>query len=61
MQNGDLMYDLRIDFKVDYENKKVILLIYENIGMGVYQEFDITDGKPETAKQINSIPEFIDD
>ena len=24
VQNGDLMYDPRIDFKVDYENKKVI-------------------------------------
>lgn len=25
-QNGDLMYDPRIDLKVDYDNKKVIPL-----------------------------------
>ena len=61
VQNGDLMYDPRIDFRVDYENKKVIPLTFENSGLGVYQEFDITDGKPETMKQINSILEFTDD
>lgn len=59
-QNGDLMYDPRIDFKVDYENKKVIPLNFENSGMGVYEEYDISDGKPETMKQINDILAFAD-
>lgn len=59
-QNGDLMYDPRIDFKVDYENKKVIPLNYENSGLGVYEEYDISDGKPETMKQINDILAFAD-
>ena len=39
-QNGDLMYDPRIDLKVDYDNQKVIPLSFENSGAGAYQEFD---------------------
>lgn len=50
VQNGDLMYDPRIDFKVDYENKRVIPESFENSGMGVYEQYDITDVKPETMK-----------
>ena len=61
VQNGDLMYDPRIDFKVDYENKKVIPKSFENSGMGVYEQYDISDGKPETMKQINDILTFADD
>ena len=61
VQNGDLMYDPRIDFKVDYENKKVIPLNYENSFTGIYEEYDISDGKPETMKQINDILTFTDD
>ena len=61
VQNGDLMYDPRIDFKVDYENKKVIPLSFENSFQGVYEEYDISDGKPETMKQINDILAFADD
>lgn len=60
-QNGDLMYDPRIDFKVDYENRKVIPISYENSGLGVYQEYNIDDGKPETMQEINSILTFVDD
>lgn len=59
-QNGDLMYDPRIDFKVDYENQKVIPLSYENSGLGMYEEYDISDGKPETMKQINDVLAFAD-
>ena len=55
------MYDPRIDFKVDYENKKVIPQIFENSGEGVYERYDISDGKPETMKQINDILTFADD
>lgn len=61
VQNGDLMYDPRIDFKVDYENKKVIPLSFENSFEGAYEEYDISDGKPETMKQINDILDFADD
>lgn len=61
VQNGDLMYDPRIDFKVDYENKKVIPLNFENSFQGVYEEYDISDGKPEIMKQINDILAFADD
>ena len=61
VQNGDLMYDPRIDFKVDYENKKVIPLNFENSFQGVYEEYDISDGKPETMKLINDILAFADD
>lgn len=61
VQNGDLMYDPRIDFKVDYENKKVIPLSFENSFQGVYEEYDISDGKSETMKQINDILAFADD
>ncbi len=60
-QNGDLMYDPRIDFKVDYENRKVIPVSFENSGSAVYQEFDISDGTPETMKAINSVLTFADD
>ena len=61
VQNGDLMYDPRIDFQVDYENKKVIPQSFENSGEGVYERYDISDGKPETMKQINDILTFTDD
>lgn len=60
VQNGDLMYDPRIDFKVDYENQKVIPISYENSGLGIYEEYDISDGKPETMKQINDVLAFAD-
>ena len=61
VQNGDLMYDPRIDFQVDYKNKKVIPQSFENSGEGVYERYDISDGKPETMKQINDILTFTDD
>ena len=61
VQNGDLMYDPRIDFQVDYENKKVIPKSFENSGEGVYEQYNISDGKPETMKQINDILTFADD
>lgn len=60
-QNGDLMYDPRIDFKVDYENRKVIPISFENSSVGAYQEYNIEDGTPETMKAINSIITFSDD
>lgn len=57
---GDLMYDSRTDFKVDYENKKVTPLSFENSGLSMYEEYDISDGKPETMQQINDILAFAD-
>ncbi len=47
--------------KVDYENRKVIPVSFENSGSAVYQEFDISDGTPETMKAINSVLTFADD
>ena len=58
-QNGDLMYDPRIDLRVDYDNQKVIPLNYENSGMGVYEEYD-SELTPETAKQMNDVLDFMD-
>lgn len=58
-QNGDLMYDPRIDLRVDYDNQKVIPLNYENSGMGVYEEFG-SELTPETAKQMNDVLDFMD-
>ena len=59
-QNGDLMYDPRIDLKVDYDNQKVIPLSYENSGMGIYQEFDSSELTPEVARNMNDVLEFMD-
>lgn len=58
-QNGDLMYDPRIDLKVDYDNKKVIPLSFENSGMGVYEEYS-SELTPEIAKQMNDVLDFMD-
>ncbi len=59
-QNGDLMWDPRIDFKVDYENKKVTPISFENSGTGRYEEYDIENLTPETAEKINEMLDFID-
>lgn len=58
-QNGDLMYDPRIDLKVDYDNQKVIPLSFENSGMGVYEEYS-SELTPEIAKQMNDVLDFMD-
>ena len=60
VQNGDLMWDPRIDFKVDYENKKVTPISYENSGTGMYEEYDTENLTPETAEKINDLLEFTD-
>lgn len=61
VQNGDLMYSPRVDFTVDYENKKVTPISYEISSAGVYEQFDINDGKPETMKAINEVLTKFDD
>ncbi|MBP1534199.1 MAG: hypothetical protein IK999_08760 [Ruminococcus sp.] len=60
VQNGDLMWDPRIDFKVDYENKKATPINYENSGTGCYEEYDIENLTPETAEKINDLLDFVD-
>lgn len=60
VQNGDLMWDPRIDFKVDYENKKVTPISFENSGTGRYEEYDIENMTPETAEKINDLLDFVD-
>lgn len=52
-------YDPRIDLKVDYDNKKVIPLSFENSGMGVYEEYS-SELTPEIAKQMNDVLDFMD-
>ena len=60
-QNGDLMYDPRIDFKVDYDNEKVIPVSYENSGMGIYNTYDSgAEPTPESVRKINEVLEFTD-
>ncbi len=60
-QNGDLMYDPLVYFKVDYANEKVLPVSFENSGMGVYQEFDI-DAEPtaESVHMANDVLDFVD-
>ena len=58
-QNGDLMYDPRIDLKVNYDNQKVIPLSFENSGMGVCEEYS-SELTPEIAKQMNDVLDFMD-
>jgi len=59
-QNGDLMYDPRIDFVIDRENEKLIPIRYENSGLGKYEEFELTPSTTEMSKRINSLLEFSD-
>ena len=60
-QNGDLMYDPMICFKVDYENEKVIPISYENSGMGIYETYDPdAEPTPQTVENINSVLDFTD-
>lgn len=61
VQNGDLMYDPRIDLRVDYDNNKVIPLSYENSSVGTYQEFSPDNLTPEMAKNMNDVLEFMSD
>ncbi len=61
VQNGDLMYDPRIDLRVDYDNNKVIPLSYENSSVGAYQEFCPDNLTPEMAKNMNDVLEFMSD
>ena len=60
-QNGDLMYDPLICFKVDYENEKVIPISYENSGMGIYETYDPdAEPTPESVQQMASVLDFTD-
>ena len=59
-QNGDLMYDPRIDLRVDYDNQKVIPISFENSGVGAYQEFDPDNMTPEMAKEMNDVLDYMD-
>lgn len=60
VQNGDLMWDPRIDFKIDYENKKATPISFENSGVGTYEEFDTENPTPESVKRINDILDYTD-
>ena len=60
VQNGDLMWDPRIDFKVDYDNKKVTPISYENSGLGVYEEYDIAEPTPQLIEKLHELLDFTD-
>ena len=60
VQNGNLMWDPRIDFKIDYENKKAVPVSFENSGLGVYEKFDVGNPTPETMKRVNDLIEHTD-
>lgn len=60
-ENGNLEVSSRVNFKVDYENRKVIPLTFENTATGASQDFDINDGEPSTMRAINEVLTFMDD
>ncbi|MBR1444641.1 MAG: hypothetical protein IJ583_14040, partial [Firmicutes bacterium] len=39
VQNGDLMYDPRIDYRIDFENQTLQAKNYEMSSLGLYQEY----------------------
>ncbi len=39
-QNGDLMYDPRIDYKIDFENQTLHAVNYEMSSLAIYQEYE---------------------
>ena len=60
-QNGDLMYDPRIDFFVDREHYKLVPISYTNSGLGKYEEFDLkAEPTPESVRKVNDVMEFMD-
>ncbi len=60
-QNGDLMYDPLICFKVDYEKEKVVPVSYENSGMGIYETYDPdAEPTPQSVQQMTSVLDFTD-
>lgn len=60
-QNGDLMYDPLICFKVDYEKEKVIPVSYENSGMGIYETYNPdAEPTPESVQRMASVLDFTD-
>ena len=58
--NGDLMYDPRTDFKVDYENAKLVPLSHEMSAIGLYEEYDLSEPTPEIMRKVNSLLESTD-
>ena len=50
----------RIDFKVDYENRKAIPISYEMSCLGVYEEYDIENPTPQLMEKINEMLDYTD-
>lgn len=49
VQNGDLMYDPRIDYTIDFENQTLHAVNYEMSLLGIYQEYaDGSKGQRDT-------------
>ena len=60
VKNGDLMWDPRIDFKIDYEDRKATPISYEMSCLGVYEEYDIENPTPQLMEKINEQIDFAD-
>ena len=60
VQNGDLMWDPRIDFKIDYEDRKATPISYEMSCLGVYEEYDIENPTPQLMEKINEMLDYTD-
>ena len=60
VQNGDLMWDPRIDFKIDYEDRKATPISYEMSGLGIYEDYDIENPTPQLMEKINEMLDYTD-
>lgn len=60
VQNGDLMWDPRIDFKIDYDDRKATPISYELSNLGVYEEYDIENFSSQLMGKIKDLLEYTD-
>lgn len=60
VQNGDLMWDPRIDFKIDFDDRKATPISYELSNLGVYEEYDIENFSSQLMGKIKDLLEYTD-
>ncbi len=60
VQNCDLMWDTRIDFKIDYDDRKATPISYELSNLGVYEEYDIENFSSQLMGKIKDLLEYTD-
>ena len=54
------MLNPRIDFKIDYEDRKATPISYEMSCLGVYEEYDIENPTPQLMEKINEMLDYTD-